>query len=264
MADALAGKAIKCPKCTTVVLVPPAAPAPEQVEELEEVDGDAPDALEEVDERSRRREKDPGPDLDLEHDVPEPFQDRIAAELARGERLVWVGQPLRPLMWVRSLKGVCFGLFFLALMGFIWFGVAFPELLGKKRAFDQAGASCLMAVVFLFVLACVALWPFWFMFRAGRTCYALTSRRAVVWSCEWHGGVKVTTYTPAELTRMRRADSWAYGRGAGDLIFRSRTVVAASTRGVSSRTYHYGFLGIAKVRAVEKLVRKTLVDRLNG
>jgi hypothetical protein len=52
----------------------------------------------------------------------------------------------------------------------------------------------------------------------------------------------------------------------GDLIFRSVTVVTTSYNpkgGARSsvRTTHHGFLAVAHVQAVEKLVRETLIDR---
>ena len=63
---------------------------------------------------------------------------------------------------------------------------------------------------------------------------------------------------------MRRGDSWLLADG-GDLIFRSVTTIRHSTsrHGHSSRSVtrtHYGFLAIARVKEVEKLVRETLID----
>ena len=52
-------------------------------------------------------------------------------------------------------------------------------------------------------------------------------------------------------------------RGAGDLIFRTTTVIVVRQGrygGVSRRVTHYGFLAIDNVRDVERLVRKTLLD----
>jgi hypothetical protein len=54
-------------------------------------------------------------------------------------------------------------------------------------------------------------------------------------------------------------------KGSGDLIFRTVKVISNSgsrsqwTQSV--KTKHYGFLAIAQVRDVEKLVRETLIDR---
>ena len=92
----------------------------------------------------------------------------------------------------------------------------------------------------------------------------LTNRRALVYQESLFGSSR-DSYSPLEVSNMRRADSWL-AAGSGDLIFRSVQVVS-STRsrsgGFSSRvkTINYGFLAIAQVRETEKLVRETLIDR---
>ena len=122
-----------------------------------------------------------------------------------------------------------------------------------------------VGLIFLAISMFLILSPLWAWWRATRACYVLTNRRAIVWSCAWYGGVLVRNYTAVNLTRMRRADSWIYGRGAGDLIFHTTTIVTVSSgrygSGVSTRQVHYGFLAIDNVRDVEKLMRETLIDK---
>jgi hypothetical protein len=96
------------------------------------------------------------------------------------------------------------------------------------------------------------------------TIYALTNRRALVYKQGLFGPTR-ESYSPLEVAQMRRADSWLF-QAAGDVIFRSVTVITTSrnSRGGSSSstsTTHYGFLAIAHVKEVEKLVRETLIDR---
>jgi hypothetical protein len=98
---------------------------------------------------------------------------------------------------------------------------------------------------------------------AQRSCYALTNRRALVFRQGLFGPSR-ESYSPAEVAQMRRGDSWLFEAG-GDVIFRTVTVVRTSynRRGGASTsvtTTHYGFLAIARVREVEKLVRETLID----
>jgi hypothetical protein len=67
-----------------------------------------------------------------------------------------------------------------------------------------------------------------------------------------------------EVAQMRRSDSMLFAAG-GDLIFRTvQTIRTSYSRTGSARssvsTKHYGFLDIARVREVEKLVRETLID----
>jgi hypothetical protein len=98
---------------------------------------------------------------------------------------------------------------------------------------------------------------------ARRTCYALTNRRALVYKEGLFGPTR-ESYSPLEVAALKRSDSWAV-RGSGDLIFRTVQVVSTSrTRGVSRssvKTTHYGFLAVAPVGEVERLVRETLIDR---
>ena len=112
--------------------------------------------------------------------------------------------------------------------------------------------------------ACFASVPFIRRHSAGRTCYALTNRRALVYRQGLFGPTR-ESYTPLEVSGMRRSDSWLF-RGTGDLVFRTVYVVKSSgvSTGVGQRsvkTTHYGFLALPQVREVEKLVRETLIDR---
>ena len=103
---------------------------------------------------------------------------------------------------------------------------------------------------------------------AGRTFYLLTNRRCVVWMSNWLGFVDMETYNPAQLLNMQRNDLWIFGKGAGDLVFRSVTTVTISHGrhgrggGVTSSTKKFGFLSVENVRDVERLIRENLTDRL--
>jgi hypothetical protein len=98
---------------------------------------------------------------------------------------------------------------------------------------------------------------------ATRTAYALTTRRVIVYTRGLFG-VTRDSYSPLEVTNMKRANSWLLA-GCGDLIFRTVFVVTRSRQrsggfSDSVRTVHYGLLAIPKLAEVEKLVRETLID----
>ena len=100
--------------------------------------------------------------------------------------------------------------------------------------------------------------------RAGGTCYALTTRRALVWEPS-SGGTALHSYEPGRLgamTRIERED------GVGDLVFEEYTytyqanvapagqpAVWEARQGVGQR----GFMNIAGVREVERKLRQTLL-----
>jgi hypothetical protein len=289
VADTLAGRAFKCPKCTNVVKVPGAAgsgvtaaaaarskptnggskapppaqkparrPEPEEAEEeLEEVT-DAPrgkrSSRADDDFDDRPRKKGSGKELTVEHDVPEHLQERVSEELTKGEKLIWIGQPARRVLMIKSIPIMIFGCLFGG-------GALIFMLIGLASKNFGMG---LMPLLFLPFALGMILSPFYRFWMGKRTCYVLTNRRCIVWMCNWFGGIHMENYNPAQLANMWRRDLWFFGKGAGDLVFRSVTTITVRTGrhgGVSQSTTYYGFLAVENVREIERLVRETLVDR---
>jgi hypothetical protein len=134
----------------------------------------------------------------------------------------------------------------------------------KKGAQTAASMTNPMAGIMLVVGAGLIAVPFYRGKMAQRSWYALTNRRALVCRQGLFGPVR-ESYSPMEVAGMRRRDSWLVPSG-GDLIFRTvKTVTTSYNRsgGSSSsvKTTHYGFLSIANVKEIDKLVRETLIDR---
>jgi hypothetical protein len=296
VADTLAGRAFKCPGCTTVIKVPggssasvaaaagakskaasngsgrsaplekkPARrPDPEEAEEeLEEIT-DEPRSRkssrrdDDDDDYDRPRTRSIKKELDIEHDVPEHLQERVTEELTKGEKLIWIGQPARRVLMVRSIPIVIFGCIF-------GLGALIFMLVGLVGSRGMGGAPFILMPLFFLPFAIGMILSPWYRFwMAKRTCYVLTNRRCIVWMCNWFGGVHMENYNAAQLANMWRRDMWFFGKGAGDLVFRSVTTITVRTGrhgGVSQSTTYYGFLAIENVREIEKLVRETLVDR---
>jgi hypothetical protein len=177
---------------------------------------------------------------------------RIPAELNVGERLVWAGRPVPGLVARKALPVALFGLAFL---GFSLFWAGSAVSMGSSAS----GGPPLMNLVFpLFGLPfiLVGVWMLMTPLRSRRaarkTLYALTDRRAIVWEPRWRSD-RVASFGPealAELRRNQRSD------GSGDLIFRRRPMRSDSD--VPIHRMHEGFLGVAAVGELEKLVRETL------
>jgi hypothetical protein len=128
----------------------------------------------------------------------------------------------------------------------------------------QIAGNVLIPVGLFAVAACVAAVPLLRWRSARRTCYVLTNRRALVYKESLFGPTR-DSYSPLEVSGMRRSDSWLIA-GSGDLIFRtvqviSKTQTRPGVMTASVKTIHYGFLAVAHLGAVEKLVRETLIDR---
>jgi len=172
---------------------------------------------------------------------------RLDAELSADERLVWTGQP-RPDLAIRPAYFlVPFGLLFAA------FAVGWMVLASAMGVTPMA----LCGLPFIAVGGLLALSPIWLRRQAQQTVYALTTRRALILEPSWWGPGVVRSYTAAGLGKMFRRER---ADGSGDLIFEEYTSRGTSSDGTaSSSTQWRGFLAVSDVRAVEDLVRRTLL-----
>jgi hypothetical protein len=245
--SALAGKSVKCPRCAAAV----ALPAP------------ADNAAAAFDPISCREDG----------EVPADLKDKLLKGLNANEKPVWIGQPVPNLVLLRSSGYFVVGGIGI-LIAVIWLYVLLtpakappPPKQGKPVVAAPAAQSTgnlwmLPATIFL-VSACFSAVPVLRWRTAKRTCYVLTNRRALVYKESLFSPTR-ESYPPLEVSNMRRSDSWL-ASGSGDLIYRTVYVVSTSrsrSGGFSSsvRTVHYGFLAIAQVAEVEKIVRETLID----
>ena len=196
--------------------------------------------------------------------LPPDVHRRVQDELQPGERLVWAEQP-NPRAYARGAWAISvFGVVFTG-FAVLWISVAGGMLwFGHRSPLDEGG--------FMSLLACLPLWgvpflviglgmicaPIWMRRAAGRTVYALTDRRAIVWRAKaLRGEIEVRSFQPAELgelTRVERTD------GTGDLVFREIVSTGYDSDGDRRTTRtRLGFIGIERVRDVEDLLRKTLM-----
>jgi hypothetical protein len=212
-------------------------------------------------------------------EISAALKEKIVEELSENERLVWLAQPVPALVFRRNL-GYFGGGAILALVAFVWLASMLftgsaqkheiPVVGGKKGAVVQVKtpphATPFNPLPLILLIPAVGLTVVpvlrWKLSKG--TIYGLSNRRALVYK-EGLFGPSRESYSPLEVSQMRRADSWLFA-DAGDVIFRSVTVITTSRSSsgkshTSTNTTHYGFLAIAHVKEVEKLVRETLIDR---
>ena len=173
--------------------------------------------------------------------------DRVKAELAQDERLVWVGQPRLDLATRPA--------FFLVPFGVVFAGFSLFWIVGAGLMTGGLMAPC--GLPFIAVGIGLIASPVWLRRRARNTVYALTDRRAIVWQPGWFGAVAVRSFTAAglgQISRIERAD------GSGDLVFEEITTINNTSDGARYHTTRRGFLCVDKVREVEDLVRQTLLS----
>jgi hypothetical protein len=184
---------------------------------------------------------------DIDSSLSPELADRVAAELAQDERLLWVGQPRLDLATRPAFFLVPFGIVF-ACIALVWMG-------GAVLLTGGLMAPC--ALPFIAVGIGLIASPVWLRRRARNTLYVLTDRRAIVWEPGWFGAIAVRSYTAAGLGRMSRIEC---SDGSGDLVFEEVLTISSTSEGTHSHTTRRGFLCIDKVREIEDMVRQTLLS----
>jgi hypothetical protein len=243
---ALSGKSVKCPRCSAAVALGPRQTEAESAPVSCREDGS----------------------------IPTDLREAALAGLDPSEKPVWIGRPVAKLVLLRNggyLAASAAGI--LAALAWLYLSVApakaTPARAGKPAApaaqqVVPGGGSPLPPLVLLAAFAAVSA-PALVRWRtAARTCYVLTNRRAMVYREGLFGKTR-DSYPPLEVAGMRPSGSWLVA-GCGDLIFRTVQVVTYERKqslfgsNTSIRTIHYGFLAVAQLDEVEKVVRETLVD----
>jgi hypothetical protein len=193
-------------------------------------------------------------------DLPPEAAARVESELREGERLVWVGQPRPDLYAKGSGCLVVFGIFFAgfsALWLLITLGIGLFLVGPGGNGLRIAGIPFLVFGLFGLPILLIAVGlltaPFWIKKRARRVCYLLTDQRAITWEPTLFGGVTVRSFNRDGLGRITRHEN---ADGSGSLVFHEYTVRDSD----GSTTHWRGFLHIDKVRFVEELIRRTLLE----
>ena len=182
----------------------------------------------------------------------------VQAEVRDGERLVWAGQPVPRFFNAGTIAAVVFAIPWTAFAIF-WTAGAFAATRGAGGAGGNDSMSYFFRYAFPlfgvpFILIGLGMFsaPYWMARQLKRTVYAVTDRRAVVFAPGWFGSRKVRSFAPDALASMERVER---PDGSGDLIFEQYT----QRRGSSTHTVRHGFFAVRDVRAVEDVLRKSLI-----
>ena len=130
-----------------------------------------------------------------------------------------------------------------------WIYMAY-KITSKSPGPDPSNLFPIFGAPFLLIGLGMLTSPLWAWLAAGRTQYALTSKRALIVSNLLSLSVRsFTYYEMGEVQRVERAG------GEGDLFFAQHAVVSRRGATVLKRV---GFLGIPDVRSVEQMIRGRL------
>lgn len=180
------------------------------------------------------------------------LRDLAEAELRGDERVAWAGQPVFRWLSAGVLVPTLFAVPFTGFAVFWIVGAAYvtstsPAGRGPWSLFPLFGIPFVLIGFGLFTT------PYWLARSMRRTVYLVTDRRAIVLGGRLFGGTRSRSFEPDQVARMERNER---GDGSGDLIFEVRT----QRRGTDVSTVRHGFLSVARVREVEDVLRRTLLE----
>ncbi len=184
-------------------------------------------------------------------DIWEFSEDRhamLSAELRPGERLSWVGCPHPFRYAAKALPVALTGILLAGFAGFVLaglFGFQWPTVAQLAHPFAAAVLLLLIAALGMMF------WPLWLGFKAGRTFYAITTQRVLIFDGGLFSTV-VRSFAPECLSQLRRRQ---YRDGFGDLLFEASCDQIETTGPADSTA---GFYAVAEVQTVENLVRKLI------
>jgi hypothetical protein len=182
---------------------------------------------------------------------------RVKAELEPGERMLWVGRSLP----AYQAAGYVFYAFCAIALVVLCLGlIGMSRGLDRQRVHDgteMVAGMVFTAFAFAVVLGLIGNWR-WRAgerVRAAEVLYAITDRRAIIWTPEPKGNaVRIRTIPRGEistLVRLQRPD------GSGSLFFSSTQ--SDALREMDADYYQFGFRDVADVRRVEQIVRNYLM-----
>jgi hypothetical protein len=183
---------------------------------------------------------------DLATDLTEDLRARVKSELEPGERLLWAARSYPPpvAIGVGSLFVSTVGLIILAL------GVGALASAHDYSQREQGTLACLVGCVL--IGGTIASW---FLRRVGRLrmshfCYAVTDRRAIIWSPSRNGALRVVSLPRGRVKSLARVE---HPDGSGNLEFNGPNYSEYNP------WYECAFQHIPEVRRVEQIVRHNLM-----
>lgn len=181
-------------------------------------------------------------------DLPDELKQRVADELAAGEKVAWAGRP-DPAAFARGTWAVVlFGVPWTAFAVF-WTAMA-AGFGGNGGGGGGVFAICfpLWGVPFILVGLGMLTSPYWARRTALGTVYVVTDRRAILFERAFRT-LTVKSFLPDQLTRVYRVER---SDGSGDVVLREDETRDSDGDRVVKKS---AFVGIPDVRRVEALIR---------
>jgi hypothetical protein len=179
-------------------------------------------------------------------DISSNLLDEVERELAQGERVCWIEQPIPRYFSSQSTAMMLSGLGTIALTGFemcIHSGFKLPDFSKPGGFFSLYGLIPIVMGMGVGLLTA----PLWEHRKWRKSVYVVTNRRAIT----FEGGRRttVTSYTPDQLKSLGRREK---KDGSGDVVLAQR-VAKSSEKG--RHIVDTGFLRVRDVRKTEQMLR---------
>ncbi|QYY36591.1 PH domain-containing protein [Ruficoccus sp. ZRK36] len=180
--------------------------------------------------------------------IPRHLQDSINAELEPREEVLWQEMPTPRFFTRGSIASFLFGIPWTAFALFWMWGAS-----GMGQGEFEGPASYFFLFGLPFVLIGIGMLssPLWAYWKATRTAYVITGRRAIVF--EGGRGITVRSYPPERLQSVYRKQ---HNDGSGDVIIE---VNAWRDSDGDQQSQTLGFLRIRNAKQAETLL-KTLAE----
>jgi hypothetical protein len=178
--------------------------------------------------------------------LPPELTSLVDAELAKGERIAWIGQPIP---WRLALSYLPLTLFGIPFTAFTVFWIMTATGFARHGPGGPPAFFVLFGIPFAVVGLGMLLAPLWALRKAARTVYAVTDRRALSIEGGLLGRSTVRSFEPERLAVLARTQ---YADGSGNLVFR-REYHQDGRRG---RFVDVGFFAIPDVKDVEDRIRE--------
>lgn len=191
--------------------------------------------------------------------LSEALENQVRSELEADEKVVWSGQPIPSRFAKQTMPIFLFGVPWTAFAVFWMCGAAAPLWAGGNQKHDVFSMLFpLFGLPFVLIGIGMLSAPWWAYRAAFRTCYVITTKRAILFTGLLNKSVEIRSYRPEQLTRVSRKENLV--TGIGDLILEEFEV--KESEGSKSKKSE-GFIGIPHVREVEKLLRRTLLETMD-
>ncbi len=177
--------------------------------------------------------------------IPRLIQEKVDRELESGERIEWIDMPLPRFFTPASTGTFLFAIPWTAFSIFWICGASGFEIPDFKEGFDLFP---IFGVPFLLIGLAMLSSPLWVYWKAGKSVYLITDRRAIT----FEGGTSTTirSYSPEKLQDVFRKEK---KDGSGDVMI---SVKQWRDSEGDQKLEELGFLRIRNPKEIEQMLKK--------